>query len=84
MKDNENNQDIFIKVMGKNNDTFIDTVMGIIQQHFKDYKKYPVTQQLSKEGNYLSLTIKVTPESQEQMDAAYQALSQSPDVIMTL
>ncbi len=44
----------------------------------------PVTTNPSSAGNYLSVTVVIEATSQAQLDAIYQDLTDSPDVLMAL
>ncbi len=70
--------------MGKNEQQFEIEALTIIRKHFKDLAETAITSRTSSDNNYLALTITIQAQSQEQLDAAYQELSDSPYVLMVL
>lgn len=76
--------DFVIKVMGKHNSQFEDKVLAIVRQFFPDFGNGHLKRHLSKNKNYLSLTITVHAESKQRLDELYQALSDAPEVLMAL
>lgn len=95
MTDNENNKtptdsiikfpcDFTIKIMGKATDAFEIKALDIIKQHFKKVDKKNISKRLSKDGNYLSLSVSVFAKSKAGLDKVYQALSDCDEVLMTL
>ncbi|MBN1237257.1 MAG: DUF493 domain-containing protein [Gammaproteobacteria bacterium] len=73
--------DLPIKVFGRNRDSFREAAVGIVRRHFDDAE---VSEQLSREQRYLSLTIVVRAESRSQVDALYRELTASDDILMVL
>jgi len=73
--------DLPIKVFGRNEPAFRDVAIAIVRDH---YPEHTVTEQLSRQGAYLSLTITVRAESREQVDAVYRALVAEPQILMVL
>lgn len=73
-----------IKVMGANSDDFEALVLSIIQKHASIVADEAVTTRLSKGGRFLSVTVHITAESQEQLDAIYRELSAHERVLMML
>ncbi len=73
-----------IKAMGRHNPSFEATVTAIIQKHAELWPGEPVRSTPSRNGNYLSVTLVVKATSQAQLDAIYQDLTDSPDVLMAL
>jgi putative lipoic acid-binding regulatory protein len=74
--------DLPIKVFGRNEAAFREAVLAIVGTHYGD--AYKVTEQLSKQGAYLSLTVTVRAESRAQVDAIYQALVANEHILMAL
>src|SRR5713226_9299703 len=50
-----------IKIMGRTQDGFAQTVLDIVLRHVPDYDSGTMEMRASREGNYLSLTCVVTP-----------------------
>ncbi len=74
--------DLAIKVFGRNDPSFRDEVLAIIESVYG--KAYTVAEQQSSQASYISLTITVRAESREQIDAVYQALVAHDLVLMAL
>ncbi len=73
-----------LKVMGANDEGFEALVLAIIQKHAVILAEEGVSRQLSRGGRFLSLTVRVTAQSQEQLDAIYRELSAHEKVLMML
>lgn len=76
--------DFTFKVIGKANLSFEAEVLMIIRQHFPNLGEGAIKLNTSSKDNYLALTITVLAQSQDQLDNAYRALSQNPNVIFVL
>lgn len=73
-----------IKVMGRREDGFAQTVSEIVMRHAPDFHAQTLEMRTSKNGRYLSLTATINARSQEQLDALYTELSKHPMVMMVL
>ena len=73
-----------IKAMGRHNDAFLNVVEEIVLRHAKMWPGEEVQRTPSRAGNFISMTAVVEAESQSQLDAIYQELSDSELVIMAL
>ncbi len=73
-----------VKVMGANQDDFERLVVEIIQKHATIATEEVVISRLSRNGRFLSLTVRIHAESQEQLDAIYEELSSHERVLMML
>jgi putative lipoic acid-binding regulatory protein len=73
-----------IKVMGRMEEGFAQTVLGIVQRHAPDFRPETMEMRSSREGKYLSVTVTVNARSREQLDGLYRELSGHPDVVMVL
>jgi putative lipoic acid-binding regulatory protein len=71
-----------IKVFGRNEEGFRDAALAIVRAHYGS--EHRVAEQQSKQGSYLSLTITVRAESRAQIDAIYQDLVASEQILMVL
>ena len=76
--------DFTVKVMGKYNSLFEETVTRIVKNHFPAITDNAFSKRPSKDNNYLALSITVVATSKEQLDALYQELSSEPLVLMAL
>ena len=73
-----------IKVMGANQDDFEAMVLAIIQKHAPIVTEEVVSRRLSRGDRFLSVTVHIMAESQEQLDAIYAELSSHERVLMML
>jgi putative lipoic acid-binding regulatory protein len=76
--------DLPIKVFGRNQADFRATVLSIIRAHCDLTAEHAITEQLSREGRFVSLTVSVRAETRAQIDAVYVALTASDVVLMAL
>jgi putative lipoic acid-binding regulatory protein len=74
--------EIAVKVFGKNEPAFREAVLLIVRTHYGD--DHVVAEQISKQGAYLSLSVKVLAASREQIDAMYKELTAHDDILMVL
>ena len=73
-----------LKVMGRREDGFAQTVVDIVRRHAPDFHPDTLEMRPSKNARYLSLTVTLNARSREQLDALYSELSKHPMVIMVL
>jgi putative lipoic acid-binding regulatory protein len=73
-----------MKVMGRREDGFAQTVSEIVRRHAPDFHPETIEMRTSKNGRYLSLTVTINARSKEQLDGLYVELSGHPMVIMVL
>ena len=73
-----------IKVFGRNREGFRTTVIDIVSSHCDEPSDDHIREQLSRSNGYTSLTISIQAQSREQVDALYQELSASDDIMMVL
>ena len=76
--------DFPIKVMGRKQPRFVQSVTVIVRKHAPDFDAATVEMRPSRQGKYLSVTCVVRAISREQLDALYQELCDHPDVVMVL
>jgi len=73
-----------IKAMGRQSEEFEPLVAGIISRHAELWPGEPLRSVLSKAGNFVSVTAVVVAQSQDQLDAIYQELTDCEWVLMAL
>ena len=73
-----------IKVMGKTQPGFAQTMLELVLKHAPDYQADKMEMRASREGHYLSLTFTIRAESRAQLDALYWDISAHPMVKMAL
>jgi uncharacterized protein len=76
--------DFPIKVMGRKEPRFAQTVMEIVLKHAPDFDAATMEMRPSRQGRYLSLTCIVRATSRDQLDALYRELCDQPSVVMVL
>jgi putative lipoic acid-binding regulatory protein len=73
-----------VKAMGRNSDDFEGVVTAIILTHAEPWQNEAVQVAPSKEGNFISVTMVIEAQSQQQLDAIYLDLSACSQVLMAL
>ena len=73
-----------IKVMGRDSETFRSLTRAIVERHAGPLGAASITQRSSSAGKYLALTYTIEGQSRAQLDAIYQALSDSGVVLVAL
>jgi putative lipoic acid-binding regulatory protein len=73
-----------IKVMGRREDGFAQSVSDIVQRHAPDFHPHTMEMRPSKNGRFISLTCTINAQSREQLDALYMELTKHPLVMMVL
>jgi putative lipoic acid-binding regulatory protein len=76
--------DFPIKVMGRKERGFAQTVTEIVLKHVRDFDPASVEMRPSRQGTYLSVTCVVRATSRDQLDALYRELCDHPSVVMVL
>jgi putative lipoic acid-binding regulatory protein len=74
--------DVPIKAFGYNAAGFRAAAAAVVHAHFGN--AFTISEQVSRNGKYLSLTITVRAQSRVQLDAVYHALVASDDILMVL
>ncbi|MFK8082246.1 MAG: YbeD family protein [Granulosicoccus sp.] len=75
--------DIAVKAMGLHTDDFEACICELVKPHIEP-QLMSVTTLPSKGGKYLSVSVRFTAQSLEQLHAVYAALKQEPRVLYTL
>ena len=73
-----------IKIMGRTQAGFAQTVVEIVRRHAPDFDASTVEMRPSREGKYLSVTTTINATSREQLDNLYRELCDHPMVAMVL
>lgn len=73
-----------IKAMGANSGDFESVVTAIVLSHAALWPDEPVRAVPSAKGNYVSITAVIEAQSQQQLDAIYQDLTDCSQVKMAL
>ncbi len=73
-----------IKVMGANPEDFEALVLEIIRKHASLAEDEVVNSRLSRNGRFVSLTVHINAQNQDQLDNIYRELSSHERVLMML
>ena len=73
-----------IKIIGNNSSTFLEEVRQITGTHFPNFKQDTLTYKISKDANYIAITVTVFAENQRMLDAFYRAITEHPEIKMVL
>ena len=73
-----------VKIIGRDDGRFHDIARGLIEPIIGPVPDDAITASPSRGGAYIALTVTFTATSREQLDAVYQALSASDDVLFSL
>jgi putative lipoic acid-binding regulatory protein len=73
-----------IKMMGRDTPEFRETARALVEKHTGPINDAAINDALSRNGNFVSITITVNAISQEQLDDIYRDVSSHDDVLMAL
>lgn len=73
-----------VKIMGEAEEDFDGLVVSLVRRHSPELAEGAVRTRLSRNGNYMSVTVTVEARSREQLDAIYTDLTAHERVLMVL
>ena len=73
-----------IKMMGRADAEFSDIAVRLIEQHVGIVAQNSIQTTQSRNGNFLSVTVTIDAQSQEQLDSIYNDLSNHEDILVVL
>lgn len=73
-----------IKMMGRDTPEFRETARSLVEKHTGPINDDAINNALSRNGNFVSITITVNATSQEQLDDIYRDVSSHDAVLMAL
>lgn len=73
-----------IKMMGRDTAEFRATARALVEKHAGAVADEAVKTALSRNGNFVSVTVTITATSQEQLDNIYSDATNHDDVLMAL
>lgn len=76
--------DFPIKIMGRDSAEFQALARSLVEKHTGPLADKAIVSSLSRNGTFVSVTITVVAESQEQLDNIYRELTAHDDVLMAL
>jgi putative lipoic acid-binding regulatory protein len=76
--------DFPIKMMGRDTQDFRDTARSLVEHHSGPLSDEAIKFAISRNGNFVSITITVQAQSQQQLDDIYRDVSSHEAVLMAL
>ena len=73
-----------IKMMGRDTPEFRAAARALVEKHVGEVADDMVKVALSRNGNFVSITVTITATSREQLDAVYREVTANEDVLMAL
>jgi len=73
-----------VKMMGRVNDSFTVTAIALVEKHAGKIADDAIKTSPSRKGNFLSVTVTIVAESQEQLDNIYRDLTEHDDILVAL
>jgi putative lipoic acid-binding regulatory protein len=73
-----------IKMMGRDQPEFREAAVALIEQHAGEVHGNAIRTALSRKGNFLSITITIKAESQQQLDDIYRDLTEHDEILVAL
>ncbi|MDR9432265.1 MAG: DUF493 domain-containing protein [Spiribacter sp.] len=73
-----------VKAMGRDNGELAETVWAIVTRHAPETPAHQLRTNQSSQGRYLSVTVTISAQSRDQLDAIYADLQSHQAVLATL
>ena len=73
-----------IKMMGRETPAFHETARSLVEKHTGPLADEAIQSTLSRNGRFVSITVTVNAQSQQQLDDIYRDVSSHEDVLMAL
>jgi len=73
-----------IKMMGRDVERFRHTAVTLIEEYTGKVAEDSIRVTTSSKGNFLSVTVTITAQSQQQLDDIYRALSSHEEILVAL
>jgi uncharacterized protein len=73
-----------IKIMGRDHPEFRKAAVDLVELHAGEIPQDAIRTALSRNGNFLSITITIKAKNQEQLDDIYHALSEHDEILVAL
>ena len=73
-----------IKMMGRESESFRSTAIALVEAHTGKLDDSAIRSAPSSKGNFLSITVTIVAQSQEQLDNIYRALSRHEEILVAL
>jgi putative lipoic acid-binding regulatory protein len=76
--------DFPIKIMGRESTDFRKLARALVEKHTGPIAEDAIRNALSRNGSFVSVTITVNAQSQQQLDDIYREITSHEDVLMAL
>jgi putative lipoic acid-binding regulatory protein len=76
--------DFPIKMMGRDRDSFRQAAIAVIEEHAGKLSDDAISTSSSRKGNFISITVTISAQSQQQLDDIYQALTDHEEILVAL
>jgi uncharacterized protein len=76
--------DFPIKMMGRDTPEFHVTARALVEKHTGPLDDSVIQSAVSRKGRFVSITVTVSAQSQQQLDDIYQEVTDNEDVLMAL
>lgn len=76
--------DFPIKIMGRESDDFRALARALVEKHTGPLADEAVVSALSRNGAFVSVTVTVIAQSQQQLDDIYREVTSHDDILMAL
>jgi putative lipoic acid-binding regulatory protein len=76
--------DFPIKMMGRDEDSFREAAIAVIEEHAGKLSDDAISTSSSRKGNFVSITVTISAQSQQQLDDIYQALTDHEEILVAL
>ena len=73
-----------IKMMGRDSPEFHATARALVEKHTGPLDDDAIQSSVSRNGNFVSITVVVVARSQQQLDDIYREVTSHDDVLMAL
>ena len=73
-----------IKMMGRDTDDFRQAALDILTRHVGQLLDDAIVTTPSSKGNFISITATIDAQSQDQLDAIYEDLTQDDEILVAL
>ena len=73
-----------IKMMGRDDNRFRNVAVELVEAHVGRVSEDAISAASSSKGNFLSITVTIHAQNQEQLDDIYQALSDHDEILVAL
>ena len=76
--------DFPIKIMGRESDEFRALARELVEKHTGPLADEAIVSSLSRNGAFVSVTVTVVAQSQQQLDDIYREVTSNDDILMAL